>query len=69
MLVDVLIGTSELTGPAWFVTSATLLTIVFIVAIGVAGFGCPRLSAGSGQKSEAGSPENNPWVSLAELSR
>lgn len=50
MLIDILLGTSELAGPSWFVTGATLLTILFLIALGVAGFGLSTLVGGFGAK-------------------
>jgi len=50
MLVDVLLGASELAGPSWFVTGATLLTILFLVALGVVGLGLSALVGGLGAK-------------------
>ena len=40
---DVLGATSGLAGPAWFVTSATLLAIGFTVVVAVLGFGIAAL--------------------------
>ena len=39
VLFDVFAATSGLAGPAWFVTSATLLTIGFTIVVAVLGFG------------------------------
>ena len=43
VLFDVLIATLGVAGPAWFVTSATLLTIGFTVVVAVLGFGIAAL--------------------------
>ena len=43
VLFDVLAATSGLAGPAWFVTSATLLTIVFTIMVAALGFGIAAL--------------------------
>jgi hypothetical protein len=43
VLFDVLAATSGLGGPAWFVTSATLLTIGFSIVVAVLGFGIAAL--------------------------
>jgi len=43
VLFDVLVATSGLAGPAWFVTSANLLAIGFTVVVAVLGFGFAAL--------------------------
>ena len=43
VLFDVLAATSGLAGPAWFVTSATLLTVGVTVVVAVLGFGIAAL--------------------------
>jgi len=43
VLFDVLAATSGLAGPAWFVTSATLLTIGFTIMVAALGFGIAAL--------------------------
>lgn len=50
MLFDILTAMSELAGPAWFVTGATLLTIGFIVVFAVVGFGMSALLGEAGAK-------------------
>ena len=43
VVFDVLAATSGLAGPAWFVTSATLLTVGCTVVVAVVGFGLSAL--------------------------
>jgi len=43
VLFDVLAATTGLDGPAWFVTSATLLTVGFTIVVAVLGFGIAAL--------------------------
>jgi hypothetical protein len=50
MLFDVLGATRELTGSAWFVTGATIITIGFVVVLLVVGFGLSALVGSGGAK-------------------
>jgi len=50
MLFDVLAATSGLAGPPWFVVGGTLLTIGFVVVLGVFGFGLAAVFGGGGAK-------------------
>jgi hypothetical protein len=50
MLFDILRATRGLTGPGWFVTGATIITIGFIVVLAVLGFGLSALLGGGGAK-------------------
>jgi len=40
---DILAATSGLDGPAWFVTSATVLTVGFTIGVAILGFGIAAL--------------------------
>ena len=63
VVFDVLAATGGLAGPAWFVTSATLLTVGFTIVIAVVGFGISALVGEVGTRIGswlAGSRPDNP---------
>jgi hypothetical protein len=63
VVFDVLAATGGLAGPAWFVTSATLLTIGFTTVIALVGFGISALIGEVGTRIGswlAGSRPRNP---------
>jgi hypothetical protein len=64
---DMLVTTGGLAGPAWFVTSATLLAIGFTIVVAVVGFGISALIGEVGTRIGswlAGNRPENPTPSL-----
>ncbi len=63
MLFDVLMATSGLSGPSWFVAGATVLTIGVLIGVAVVGFGIAGLIAEVGVRVGsrlAGEPPRRP---------
>jgi hypothetical protein len=60
VVFDIVAATAGLAGPAWFLTSATLLTGGFVIGVGALGFGLAALVGELGSRIGAWLASNRP---------